>query len=99
MTALHIGFIDTDMVADIDAVKADSAIIAGIALDRYPCERCTCTGKPRSDLQRRTSGLSWSPYGCLLPPVVAALSVAERESFSQITRIHSRAMEPRRRTA
>jgi hypothetical protein len=65
----------------------------------YPCEGCTCTGKRRSDLLRRASGLSGSPYGCLLPPVVAALSVAERESFSQITRIHARAVEPRRRTA
>jgi NAD(P)-dependent dehydrogenase (short-subunit alcohol dehydrogenase family) len=33
VTALHIGFMDTDMVADIDAVKAAPAIIAGIALD------------------------------------------------------------------
>jgi NAD(P)-dependent dehydrogenase (short-subunit alcohol dehydrogenase family) len=33
VTALHIGFMDTDMVANIDAVKADPAIIAGIALD------------------------------------------------------------------
>ena len=51
VTALHIGFMDTDMVADIDAVKADPAIITGIA----------CTGKRRSDLPRRASGLSWSP--------------------------------------
>jgi NAD(P)-dependent dehydrogenase (short-subunit alcohol dehydrogenase family) len=33
VTALHIGLIDTNMVADIDAVKAVPAIIAGIALD------------------------------------------------------------------
>jgi NAD(P)-dependent dehydrogenase (short-subunit alcohol dehydrogenase family) len=33
VTALHIGFMDTDMVADIDAMKADPAIIAGIAFD------------------------------------------------------------------
>jgi len=65
----------------------------------YPCERCTCTGKPRTDLPRRASGLSWPPHGCLLPPVAAALSGAERESYSQITRIHARAVEPRRRTA
>jgi hypothetical protein len=36
-----------------------------------------------------------------LPPPACgcALLVAERESFSQITRIHARAVEPRRRTA
>lgn len=78
------------LIAAIDG--ADSVITCA-------CGRCTCPGKPRSDLQRRASGLSWSPYGCLLPPVVAALSVAERESFSQITRIHARAVEPRRQTA
>jgi hypothetical protein len=33
VTARHIGFMDTDLVADIDAVKADPAIITGIALD------------------------------------------------------------------
>jgi NAD(P)-dependent dehydrogenase (short-subunit alcohol dehydrogenase family) len=33
LTALHIGFMDTDMIADLDAVKTDPAIIAGLALD------------------------------------------------------------------
>jgi hypothetical protein len=33
VTALHIGFMDTDMTAEIDAVKTDPAIIAGLALD------------------------------------------------------------------
>jgi NAD(P)-dependent dehydrogenase (short-subunit alcohol dehydrogenase family) len=33
VTALHIGFMDTDMIADLDAVKTDPAIIAGLALD------------------------------------------------------------------
>jgi NAD(P)-dependent dehydrogenase (short-subunit alcohol dehydrogenase family) len=33
VTALHIGFMDTDMTAEMDAVKTDPAIIAGLALD------------------------------------------------------------------
>ncbi|GAB7071234.1 hypothetical protein JCM12141A_55230 [Mycolicibacterium hodleri] len=33
VTALHIGFMDTDMIADLDTVKTDPAIIAAMALD------------------------------------------------------------------
>jgi NAD(P)-dependent dehydrogenase (short-subunit alcohol dehydrogenase family) len=33
VTALHIGFMDTDMTAEMDAVKTNPAIIAGLALD------------------------------------------------------------------
>ncbi|CAN5389026.1 SDR family oxidoreductase [soil metagenome] len=33
VTALHIGFMDTDMTADFDSVKTDPAIIAALALD------------------------------------------------------------------
>ncbi len=33
VSALHIGFMDTDMTAEMDAVKTDPAIIAGLALD------------------------------------------------------------------
>ena len=33
VTALHIGFMDTDMTADFDVVKTDPAIIARLALD------------------------------------------------------------------
>jgi NAD(P)-dependent dehydrogenase (short-subunit alcohol dehydrogenase family) len=33
VTSLHIGFMDTDMIADLDTVKTDPAIIAAMALD------------------------------------------------------------------
>ncbi|MFD9737912.1 SDR family oxidoreductase [Umezawaea sp. NPDC059074] len=33
VTALHVGFLDTDMAAGIDAPKNDPAIVAGLALD------------------------------------------------------------------
>jgi NAD(P)-dependent dehydrogenase (short-subunit alcohol dehydrogenase family) len=33
VTALHIGFMDTDMTAEMDGVKTDPAIIASLALD------------------------------------------------------------------
>ena len=33
VTALHVGYMDTDMVADVDAPKADPAAIAAAALD------------------------------------------------------------------
>lgn len=33
VTALHVGFMDTDMVAGIDAPKADPATVAALALD------------------------------------------------------------------
>jgi NAD(P)-dependent dehydrogenase (short-subunit alcohol dehydrogenase family) len=33
VTALHVGFMDTDMAADIDAPKADPATVAALALD------------------------------------------------------------------
>jgi NAD(P)-dependent dehydrogenase (short-subunit alcohol dehydrogenase family) len=33
VTALHIGFMDTDMSAGFDAVKTDPAVIAGLGLD------------------------------------------------------------------
>lgn len=33
VTSVHIGFMDTDMIADLDTVKTDPAIIAGLALD------------------------------------------------------------------
>ena len=33
VTALHVGFMDTDMTADIDAPKADPATVAALALD------------------------------------------------------------------
>jgi NAD(P)-dependent dehydrogenase (short-subunit alcohol dehydrogenase family) len=33
LTALHIGFMDTDMIADLDAMKTDPAVIARLALD------------------------------------------------------------------
>ncbi len=33
VTALHVGYMDTDMIADVDAPKADPAAIAAIALD------------------------------------------------------------------
>ncbi|MCU1700834.1 MAG: short chain dehydrogenase [Mycobacterium sp.] len=43
MTALHIGFMDTDMTAEIDAVKTDPAIIAGLALDGVEPARSKCS--------------------------------------------------------
>ena len=33
VTALHVGYMDTDMVADVDAPKADPATVAAAALD------------------------------------------------------------------
>ena len=33
VTALHVGFMDTPMVADIDAPKADPSLVAAAALD------------------------------------------------------------------
>ncbi|MCV7420537.1 SDR family oxidoreductase [Mycobacterium yunnanensis] len=33
VTALHIGFMDTDMIADLDTVKTDPGIIAAMAVD------------------------------------------------------------------
>jgi NAD(P)-dependent dehydrogenase (short-subunit alcohol dehydrogenase family) len=33
VTALHVGYMDTDMVADVDAPKADPAAVAAAALD------------------------------------------------------------------
>ena len=33
VTALHIGFMDTEMIADLDTVKTDPAVIARMALD------------------------------------------------------------------
>jgi NAD(P)-dependent dehydrogenase (short-subunit alcohol dehydrogenase family) len=33
VTALHVGYMDTDMVADVDAPKADPATVAATALD------------------------------------------------------------------
>jgi NAD(P)-dependent dehydrogenase (short-subunit alcohol dehydrogenase family) len=33
VTALHVGFMDTDMVADVDAPKEDPAAVAAAALD------------------------------------------------------------------
>jgi NAD(P)-dependent dehydrogenase (short-subunit alcohol dehydrogenase family) len=32
-TALHVGYMDTDMVAQIDSPKGDPAVIAALALD------------------------------------------------------------------
>lgn len=33
VTALHVGYMDTDMVADVDAPKSDPATVAAAALD------------------------------------------------------------------
>jgi NAD(P)-dependent dehydrogenase (short-subunit alcohol dehydrogenase family) len=33
VTALHVGYLDTDMVASVDAPKSDPAVIAALALD------------------------------------------------------------------
>jgi NAD(P)-dependent dehydrogenase (short-subunit alcohol dehydrogenase family) len=33
VTALHVGYMDTDLVADIDAPKGDAAVVAALALD------------------------------------------------------------------
>lgn len=33
VTALHVGYMDTDMAKDVDGPKADPAVVAGLALD------------------------------------------------------------------
>lgn len=33
VTALHVGYMDTDMVADVDAAKTDPMLVATAALD------------------------------------------------------------------
>jgi NAD(P)-dependent dehydrogenase (short-subunit alcohol dehydrogenase family) len=35
VTALHVGYLDTDMVSHVDAPKSDPAKAAGIALDGF----------------------------------------------------------------
>ncbi|HEY2205148.1 MAG TPA: SDR family oxidoreductase [Pseudonocardia sp.] len=71
VTALHVGFLDTDMVGHVDAPKSDPAVVADLALDGVEARRFEVLA---DELSRQVkAGLS-GPVGDLYPELAASVS-------------------------